>query len=128
MASFIALQLEDEIQHGDFVQCAEGTGWVQAIRLRHTALTTADGDRVLLPNSVLTRLPVTVRSRSRRTYVPFIMSYAHNPQELIDAVTAALSASPIPEIASDRRRLHHRRNDAWPHQVHGSGPYIESGS
>jgi small-conductance mechanosensitive channel/CRP-like cAMP-binding protein len=101
IASFIALQFEDEIKPGDFIQCAEASGWVQYVRLRHTAVTTSDGDRILLPNSVLTRVPVTIQSQSRRTFVPFTMSYARNPQELIDAVAAALNDSPIPEIADD---------------------------
>jgi small-conductance mechanosensitive channel/CRP-like cAMP-binding protein len=103
MASFIALQFEDEIQPGDYIQCPEGSGWVQYVRLRHTALKTADGDRVLLPNSALTRAPVTILSRSRRTFIPFSMAYTANPQEVVDAVTAALNASPIPNVAVDPR-------------------------
>ena len=101
MASFIALQFEDEIQPGDFIKCAEASGWVDYVRLRHTAVSTPDGDRILLPNSILTRSPVTILSRSRRTYIPFTMPYARNPQELIDAVTSALRASPIPQIAAE---------------------------
>jgi CRP-like cAMP-binding protein/small-conductance mechanosensitive channel len=101
MASGIALQFEGELEPGDFIKCSEGSGWVEYVRLRHTAIMTPDGDRVLLPNSVLTRSSVTILPPARRTFIPFAAPYARNPQELIDAVTSALRASPIPEIAPD---------------------------
>ena len=44
---------------------------------------------------------MTIMAQSKRTLVPFTMPYACNPQELIDAVTSALRASPIPDIATD---------------------------
>jgi CRP-like cAMP-binding protein/small-conductance mechanosensitive channel len=94
-------QFEDEIKPGDFIQCPDGAGWVQYVRLRHTAIKTPDGDRVLLPNSTLTRAPVTIVSQSRRTFIPFTMAYSQNPQEMIDAVALALNSSPIPNIAAD---------------------------
>ena len=59
---------------------------------------------------------------SRRQFIPFNMPYAQNPQELIDAVTAALRASPIPDVARTRCPvLHHSRNDARPHTLRGGG-------
>jgi small-conductance mechanosensitive channel len=101
IASGIALEFENDIRVGDFIKCGDSSGWVQHVRLRHTAIETPDGDRVMLPNSFLTRSPVMVLSRSRRQFIPFTMPYAHNPQELTDAVTFALQASPIPDIAAD---------------------------
>ena len=103
IASGIALEFENDIRVGDFIKCGESSGWVQHVRLRHTAIETPDGDSVMLPNSFLTRSPVMVLSRSRRQFVPFTMPYAHNPQELTDAVTLALQASPIPDVAVDPR-------------------------
>lgn len=101
IAGGIALELENAIRVGDFIQCGDSSGWVKHVRLRHTAIETPDGDRVMLPNSFLTRSPVMVLSRSRRQFIPFTMPYARNPQELIDAVTFALRASPIPDVAAD---------------------------
>ena len=101
IASGIALEFEDDIRVGDFIRCGDSAGWVQHVRLRHTAIETADGDRVMLPNSFLTRSSVVVMPPSRRQFIPFSMPYARNPQELIDAVTAALQASPIPDVAED---------------------------
>ena len=55
----------------------------------------------MLPNSFLTRTPVLVHARARRHFIPFSMPYSRNPQELIDAVTHGLRASPIPDVAED---------------------------
>jgi small-conductance mechanosensitive channel/CRP-like cAMP-binding protein len=101
IASGIALGFEDDIKVGDFIRCGDSSGWVRHVRLRHTSIETADGDTVMLPNSFLTRSSVMVLSRSRRQFVTFTMPYARNPQELIDAVTLALRASPIPDVAVD---------------------------
>ncbi len=101
IASGIALEFESDISVGDFIKCGDSAGWVQHVRLRHTAIETPDGDRVLLPNSFLTRSSVMVLSRSRRQFVPFSMPYARSPQDLIDTVTSALQSSPIPGIAQD---------------------------
>jgi small-conductance mechanosensitive channel/CRP-like cAMP-binding protein len=99
IASGIALEFEDDIRVGDFIKCGDSSGWVKHIRMRHTAIETADGDAVLLPNSFLTRSPVIILARPRRQFIPFTMPYARNPQELIDAVTAALRSSPITDVA-----------------------------
>ncbi|MGA2714294.1 MAG: cyclic nucleotide-binding domain-containing protein, partial [Bryobacteraceae bacterium] len=94
-----ALEFESDIRVGDFIKCLDSAGWVQHIRLRHTTIETPDGDRIMLPNSVLTRSSVMVVAPSHRQFIPFTMPYAQNPQELMDAVTAALQASPIPDVA-----------------------------
>jgi small-conductance mechanosensitive channel/CRP-like cAMP-binding protein len=101
IASGIALEFESDIRIGDFIKCGDSSGWVKHVRLRHTAIETADGDTVMLPNSFMTRSPVVVLARARRQFVPFTMPYARNPQDLIDAVTSALRASPIPDVAVD---------------------------
>ncbi|HEY3825068.1 MAG TPA: mechanosensitive ion channel family protein [Bryobacteraceae bacterium] len=101
IASGVALEFEDDLQVGDYIKCGDAFGWVQHVRLRHTAIETPEGDRVFLPNSLLTRSAVMVLSRSRRQFIPFTMPYAQNPQELTDAVTSALQASPIPGVAAD---------------------------
>jgi small-conductance mechanosensitive channel/CRP-like cAMP-binding protein len=101
IASGIALEFEDDIRVGDFIKCGDSSVWVKHIRMRHTAIETADGDAVLLPNSFLTRSPVMILARPRRQFIPFTMPYARSPQELIDAVTAALRSSPITDVAAE---------------------------
>jgi CRP-like cAMP-binding protein len=101
IAGGIALQLEDVISAGDFIKCGEISGWVEHVRLRHTAVNTVNGDTVILPNSQLTRSPVTICSPDHRHFIPFSMPYEVNPQQLIDAVEFALRHSPLPDISSD---------------------------
>jgi small-conductance mechanosensitive channel/CRP-like cAMP-binding protein len=102
IASGIALEFESDIRVGDFIKVGDAAaGWVKHKRLRHTAIETPDGERILLPNSFLTRSSVTVVPPKRRHFIPFNMPYTINPQELIDAVTFALRSSPIPDVAED---------------------------
>jgi small-conductance mechanosensitive channel/CRP-like cAMP-binding protein len=101
LASGIALEFENDIKVGDYIKCGESAGWVKHVRLRHTSIETPDGDFVMVPNSILTRSPVIVLSRLRRQFIPFNMPYSCDPHELTDAVTLALRASPIPDVAPD---------------------------
>jgi len=101
IAGGIALEFEGGIRPGDFIQCGDVSGWVRHIRLRHTAIKTKDGDTVFLPNHHLTRSPVSIVAPGHRQFVRFVMPYAIDPQELIDAVEFALRSSPIPGIAAD---------------------------
>lgn len=101
IAGGIALELEGGIRPGDYVKCADHSGWVKHVRLRHTAIVTPDNDIVILPNSQLTRSPVHVSSREHRHFIPFHMSYGVNSQEVIDAVEAALRSSPIPGVLAE---------------------------
>jgi small-conductance mechanosensitive channel len=101
IASGIALEVESDIAVGDFIRCGDAAGWVKHVRLRHTSLETPDGHRILLPNSFLTRSTVTIVPRSHRRFVPFHMPYGCNPQELMDAITRALRASPMQGVAVD---------------------------
>ena len=99
IAGGIALELERGLRVGDFVKVGESAGWVKFVRLRSTVIETPDGDRIVLPNSFLTRSAFTVIPRVRRRFIPFHMPYSCNPQELMDAVTVALRTSPVPGIA-----------------------------
>jgi small-conductance mechanosensitive channel/CRP-like cAMP-binding protein len=101
IASGIALEFESDIRVGDFIKTGETAGWVQHVRLRHTVVETPDGDRIMIPNSVLTRSPVTLIPPIHRHFVPFNMPYSRNPQEMIDAVTDGLRSSPIKNVAPE---------------------------
>jgi CRP-like cAMP-binding protein/small-conductance mechanosensitive channel len=101
LAGGVTLQLEDGIRIGDYIRCSEGAGWVQHVRLRHTSILTSNGDTVILPNSFLTRSPVTIVSKAHRAFIPFVMPYMYDPHEVIHAVGSALRASPIENVASE---------------------------
>jgi small-conductance mechanosensitive channel/CRP-like cAMP-binding protein len=101
IAGGIALELEGGILVGDFIRCDNLSGWVQHVRLRHTAIRTADGDTVILPNSHLTRSPVSITAKLHRQVIPISMPYNVNPQEVIGAVEFALRKSPPPGVAAE---------------------------
>ncbi len=101
IAGGVALELERGLRVGDYVKAGENAGWVKFVRLRSTEIETPDGDRIVLPNSYLTRSAFTVIPPVRRRFIPFYMPYSINPQELMDAVTAALRASPLPGISEE---------------------------
>ncbi len=101
IAGGIALELEGGIKAGDFIRVGEWSGWVQHVRLRHTAITSPEGDTVILPNSQLTRSAVSICSAAHRHFISFAMPYTRDPHELISTVESALRASPIPGIAAD---------------------------
>jgi small-conductance mechanosensitive channel/CRP-like cAMP-binding protein len=100
IAGGIALELERGIKVGDFIHCGPRSGWVKHVRLRHTAILSPNGETIILPNSELTRTPVTICPRSERRLIPFAAPYARDPHELIAAVEFALRSSPIPGIAA----------------------------
>lgn len=101
IAGGITLELEGGMEPGDFIRCGDYSGFVQHVRLRHTAVTTADGDTVILPNSLLTRSPVVIVSKSHRYFIPFAMPYSRSPQEIIEAIELALRSSPLSGVASE---------------------------
>ena len=99
IAGGISLELEGTLETGDFIRCGDHSGWVQHIRLRHTAIITADSDTVILPNSLLTRSPVVVVSKAHRRFLSFSMWYSRDPQEVTEAVRKALRSSPLEGVA-----------------------------
>lgn len=110
LASGVTLQLERSIREGDWLKTPEGMGQVRAMRMRHTAIETPDGDTILLPNGLLTRSAVTVLGRgvegeagpvSHRVLVGFHLPYSIQPPEVVRAVDEALAASPIAGVDAD---------------------------
>lgn len=99
IAGGMALQLEDSVNAGDYIRCGDQAGWVQHVRLRHTAIETADGDSVILPNSFLMRSPVVVVAKAHRFFVPFSMPYSRTPHDILDAIEHALRSSPMTGVA-----------------------------
>jgi small-conductance mechanosensitive channel/CRP-like cAMP-binding protein len=101
LAGGLSLEFEREIRVGQYIQLHEASGRVKHIRLRHTAIETNDGDRVILPNSFLVRQAVVIASSARRRFIRFTMPYACDPTKLMEAVTNALRMSPISGIAEE---------------------------
>lgn len=110
LASGLALEVEQAITAGDWVHTEQYFGQVLSVRIRHTAIETPDGDTVLVPNSALTRSPVTVLGRisdslrqdvKHRKLVTFTLPYGHSPSSVMAAVEQALDASQLEGIATE---------------------------
>lgn len=97
----VVLELEQTVKVGDWIRTEQYSGAVTAVRLRHTAIQTAENDTILVPNSSLTRLPVTIVSRKHRRLVPFHLPYGCNPAQVVEEVSVALAGSPINGVCSD---------------------------
>ncbi len=97
----VVLELEQTVKIGDWIRNDHHSGAVTAVRLRHTVIETADNDTVLVPNSSLIRLPVTIVSRKHRRLVPFHLPYGCNPAQVVDAVGHALASSQIKGVCAE---------------------------
>ena len=67
LAGGLVLEVEQAISEGDWIRTDQYFGQVRSVRVRHTALETPDGDTILVPNSAITRSPVTVLGRTMAT-------------------------------------------------------------
>jgi small-conductance mechanosensitive channel/CRP-like cAMP-binding protein len=97
----VVLELEQTVKVGDWIRNDQISGAVTAVRLRHTSIQTSDNDLVLVPNSSLIRLPVTIVSRKHRRLIPFHLPYGCNPAKVVEQVGQALAASPINGVCTD---------------------------
>jgi small-conductance mechanosensitive channel/CRP-like cAMP-binding protein len=103
----MALQMERTIGVGDWVRVDQHEGQVKEIRWRQTSIETRNWDTVVIPNSALMKGQVVLLGRrdgaprQHRQWVYFNVDFRFEPSRVIDAVTAALNAEPIPNIARE---------------------------
>jgi small-conductance mechanosensitive channel/CRP-like cAMP-binding protein len=112
LAGGLTLEFERSVLQGDWLETERGIGCVRAVRLRHTAIETPDGDTILIPNSVLMKSMVKVVGRlpgqapagvRHRKLVTFALSYHHDPLSVIDAVDQAISGAQIDGVLAEPR-------------------------
>jgi CRP-like cAMP-binding protein len=103
----IALQLDDSIHVGDWLQLANGQqGKVKAIRWRHTVVETRNWDTVIVPNSSLLNDHIVIlgeredQPTQHRMWVYFNIDFRYSPDEVIRVVEDALQSTPIPNVAA----------------------------
>jgi len=102
----IALQLDDSIHIGDWVQLSSGQqGRITAIRWRHTMVETRNWDTIIVPNSVLLGDHITILGQRQdqpvqhRMWVYFNVDFRYSPEEVMNVVEDALQGTPIPNVA-----------------------------
>jgi small conductance mechanosensitive channel len=94
LVSGLVLVVDPEFNVGDYIQWANGEGTVQSITLRVTRVLTLDGERITVPNTVLTGQAVTKPyGRGRRRIVEHVgIAYEDDVSEALDHLTAATGA------------------------------------
>jgi CRP-like cAMP-binding protein/small-conductance mechanosensitive channel len=110
LAGGLVMEFEQAIAQGDWIRTDQYFGQVRSVRLRHTALETPDGDTILVPNSAITRSPVTILGRTaanaigpikHRRLLTFQLPYRYSPTTVTAAVEQAMMASPMEGVAED---------------------------
>lgn len=99
----VALQADHSIHIGDWISVDNVRGRITEIGWRHTAIVTADGEVIVIPNSMLMKMRVTVITSeeypiARRT-VKFSVMNTSPPQEVVAVVEKALRDATLKHVS-----------------------------
>jgi small-conductance mechanosensitive channel/CRP-like cAMP-binding protein len=104
----VALQLDGSIREGDWIQLENGRqGRVRSVRWRHTVIETRDWSTIIVPNAQLLGNNITIlgkrngRPAPQRMIVWFNVDFRFPPSRVLRAVSEALEASSIDNVADD---------------------------
>jgi CRP-like cAMP-binding protein len=98
----MAIHADGAIREGVWIKTEHATGRVTHVRLRHTSIETADNNLVIIPNSSLTKIPVTIISERQRVILRFRLSASHRPTTVTRLVEDALSW-PLDDVLKEPR-------------------------
>lgn len=90
----IIILLRREMRIGDFIECEGLEGKVENILVRETHLRQTDGQLVIVPNSLLFKHPLTIRTdlEQRRTTIICGIAYGEDVAHGRDVITQAVSS------------------------------------
>lgn len=103
----IAIQLDQSIQVGDWIEVDGVVGRVSEIRWRQTSLETRNWETVVIPNGYLVKNQFKVLGRRKgapvqlRRTIEFEIDYSVPPSEVIEAVEKALRTTQLPRAARE---------------------------
>lgn len=103
----LALQMERTIRAGDWIRLDDIEGRVKQIRWRQTSIETRNWDTIVIPNSVLMKVKVTLLGRrtgqpvQRRQWVYFRVALSHSPTKVIHTVEMVLHGELNKNIAPE---------------------------
>jgi len=106
MLGGIALQLDNSIKIGDWIEIGDDKGRVSEVHWRFTAIETRDWEMIVIPNSVLMKSKFTVLGRRKnqplqlRRSIDFNLSYKHLTGNVIDIVNDAIRNGNIKNVAT----------------------------
>jgi len=89
----IIILLRKEMRINDFIACEGYEGTVEAILVRETHIRQTDGELVILPNSILFKNPLTIRTdiEQRRTTIICGVGYGENVDEARKVIKQAVT-------------------------------------
>ena len=89
----IIILLRKEMRINDFIACEGYEGTVEAILVRETHIRQPDGELVILPNSILFKNPLTIRTDldQRRTTIICGVGYGENIDEARSVIKQAVT-------------------------------------
>ena len=89
----IIILVRREMRIGDFVACEGYEGTVEAILVRETHIRKTDGELVILPNSMLFKNPLTIRTdlEQRRTTIICGVAYSEDVDEARSVIKQAVT-------------------------------------
>ncbi|GJM15097.1 MAG: hypothetical protein DHS20C13_04240 [Thermodesulfobacteriota bacterium] len=73
----ILILLREPFQLGDFIECEDMEGFVEDINIRDTNIRRVDGQRIVLPNAMLFKNPVKVRTDLERRRITIMCGVAY---------------------------------------------------
>ena len=99
----IIILLRREMRINDFIACQGYEGTVEAILVRETHIRETDGELVILPNSMLFKNPLTIRTdiEQRRTTITCGVGYGEDVDDARAVIKTAVSACKT--VISDSR-------------------------
>lgn len=92
----IIILLRREMRIDDFIECQGLEGKVEHILVRETHIRQTDGQLVIVPNSLLFKNPLTIRTdtEQRRTTVICGIAYSEDVAQARDIISEAVKACP----------------------------------
>lgn len=90
----IIILLRREMRIGDFIECEGLVGKVETILVRETHIRQTDGQLVIVPNSLLFKNPLTIRTdlEQRRTTIICGIAYSEDVAQSRDIITQAVES------------------------------------
>lgn len=103
----MALQLDDSIHVGDWIQVDDVVGRIVDIRWRSTSVETRNWETVVIPNSILMKVKFRILGRRTdqptqwRRWIWFNVGFEVSPRRVMRVVEEALARANVPAVAGD---------------------------
>ncbi len=90
----VFILLRKDMRIGDFIECEDIEGWVEEISIRETHIRETDGELVIVPNAMLFKNPLTIRTDLdlRRTTIICGVAYDVDLDTARDVIRTAVAS------------------------------------